>query len=78
MNERTVRVAIVIQKEDGHGTVAKTHCTQEEIKNLSVKDFLDRIMAPISAMALSEFKEKYFKAGTALRPEDINKGKLSA
>ena len=59
-NDRTIRVAIVIQKENRHGSVASTHCTEEEIKGLSVKDFLDRIVAPTAAHALTEFKEKHF------------------
>ena len=58
--KRTVRGAIVIQKEGKGGCAATTHCTEEEIRNLGSKDFLDRIVAPISALALTELKEKHF------------------
>ena len=54
-DERTIRVAIVIQKEDRHGSVVSTYCTEEEIKNLSIKDFVDRVVAPIAAHARNEF-----------------------
>ena len=59
-NERTIQVAVVIRKEDGHGSVARGYCTKQEIKNLSVKDFLARIVAPNAYLALSEFKGKHF------------------
>ena len=55
INHHTIRVAIVIQEEDGNGKVASTYCTKKEIKNLSIKDFVDRIVAPIAAHARSEF-----------------------
>ena len=58
-NKRTIEVAVVIRKEDGHGSVAKGYCTEQEIKSLSAKDFLARIVAPDAYLALSEFKEKY-------------------
>ncbi|KKK50727.1 hypothetical protein LCGC14_3122120 [marine sediment metagenome] len=58
-NERTIQVAVVIKKEDGYGSVARGYCTKQEIKNLSRKDFLDRIVAPSVSLALSEFKKKH-------------------
>lgn len=62
-NDRTIRVAVVIKGEDGHGTVASTHCTEKELKNLTTKDFLNRIVAPIAAYAQGEFfKEREKRA----------------
>ena len=58
--ERSVQVVIAIKRGDGFGSVASSYCTEQEIKSLSTKDFLARIVAPISAFALSEAKEKYF------------------
>jgi hypothetical protein len=67
-NKRTIRVAVVIQKEDRHGSVASTHCTEQEIKNLSIKDFVDRIVAPIAAHARNEFFQQSEKRARMSAP----------
>ena len=61
--ERTIEVAVVIRKEDGHGSVVRGYCTKQEIKNLSAKDFLARIVAPNAYLALARFREKHSLEG---------------
>ena len=53
-NDRTIRVTIQIQKGDRLGHISWAHCTEEEMKNLSLNDFVERIITPVIAHLLSK------------------------